>query len=53
VAASLHGDTTPDFGRRVTLVPVTPYTTSMDVNQLAELAITGDRGTPGDAEALR
>ena len=31
MAASLHGDT-PYSGRRVTLVPVTPYTTSVDVN---------------------
>src|ERR1700758_3788377 len=31
MAASLHGDT-PYSGRRVTSVPVTPYTTSVDVN---------------------
>jgi hypothetical protein len=31
VAASLHGDT-PYSGNSVTPVPVTPYTTSVDVN---------------------
>jgi hypothetical protein len=31
VAASHHGDT-PYSGNSVTLVPVTPYTTSVDVN---------------------
>jgi len=34
VAASHHGDT-PYSGRRVTSVPVTPYTTSVDVNAQA------------------
>jgi hypothetical protein len=31
VAASFHGDT-PYFGKPVTSVPVTPYTTSVDVS---------------------
>ena len=31
MAASHHGDT-PHSGKPVTLVPVTPYTTSVDVN---------------------
>jgi hypothetical protein len=34
VAASHHGDT-PNSGKTVTLVPVTPYTTSADVNAAA------------------
>jgi hypothetical protein len=33
VAASHHGDT-PHSGKTVTSVPVTPYTTSVDVNKL-------------------
>jgi len=33
VAASLHGDT-PYSGNSVTPVPVTPYTTSVDVNEV-------------------
>ena len=32
VAASHHGDT-PHSGKTVTSVPVTPYTTSVDVNR--------------------
>ncbi len=32
MAASLHGNT-PYSGKTVTSVPVTPYTTSVDVNQ--------------------
>jgi len=34
VAASHHGNT-PYSGNSVTLVPVTPYTTSVDVNALS------------------
>jgi hypothetical protein len=37
VAASHHGDT-PYSGKLVTLVLVTPYTTSVDVNSTATLA---------------
>jgi hypothetical protein len=44
VAASHHGDT-PYSGNSVTSVPVTPYTTSVDVNQgcYASFAVSAGR----------
>ena len=36
MAASLHGDT-PYSGKTVTSVPVTPYTTSVDVNGVSSV----------------
>jgi hypothetical protein len=38
VAASHHGDT-PYSGNSLTSVPVTPYTTSVDVNRIAPSAM--------------
>ena len=35
MAASHHGDT-PYSGKTLTSVPVTPYTTSVDVNEIPE-----------------
>ena len=54
MAASHHGDT-PYSGNSVTSVPVTPYTTSVDVNvaerqsatQLAQNATGGGRDSKG------
>jgi hypothetical protein len=43
VAASHHGDT-PHSGKPVTSVPVTPYTTSVDVNPNMARSRSGMRG---------
>ena len=47
MAASLHGDT-PYSGKAVTSVPVTPYTTSVDVN----IGETPDRPLPEEERAV-
>ena len=50
MAASHHGDT-PYSGNSVTSVPVTPYTTSVDVNFCLDVSEGGEkviwRGTTG------
>jgi len=46
VAASHHGDT-PYSGNSVTSVPVTPYTTSADVNRVILTEITLERQEDG------